>query len=99
MFVFSSILIVATWFLARLLWDHLLRPSWRNAPGKRRQRFLCITLTGGAIAVTAFGVVVAALYGSVAGIVAATVLAPVYGFIAVVLRMLLQSFDVDVDGR
>lgn len=98
MFVFSSILIVATWFVSRIAWDHLLRRSWRHDPRRRRLRFTCITATGCALALAGFGSVVGALYGAIAGVVAAAALAPAYVFIAIVLRMLLRSFDVDVDG-
>ena len=91
-FIFSSILIAATWFLARLLWDHVLRPGWRDRPDRARVRFACITATGASVAIGGFGGIIGALYGAVPGLVAAAALLPVYCFLAVVLRMLLASF-------
>ena len=91
MFVFSSALIAATWFLARLGWD-AARPDWRSRPERQRMRFVAITATGAAVAIGGFGAVVGVTYGAVAGVAAAAALAPVYVFIAVVLRMLLASF-------
>lgn len=94
MFVFSSILIAATWFLSRLAWD-MLRPAWRSRADRQRRRFACITATGAAVAVAGFGLVVGSLHGPVAGLAAAAVLLPVYCFMAIVLRMLLSSFEVE----
>jgi len=98
-FVFSSILIAATWFVARLLWDHVLRRSWRGSPRHARVRFVCVTATGAALAVGGFGGVVGAIYGLVPGLAAAGALLPVYCFIAVVLRLVLTAFDVGPNGR
>jgi hypothetical protein len=95
MFVFSSGLIAATWFLAKLAWDHLLRPSWRDRPDRARRRFIAITATGAAVAVGGFGAVVGTIYGLVPGVVAAAALLPIYCFISIVLRMLLSSFDLE----
>ncbi len=92
MFVFSSVLIVATWFLARVAWDRL-RPEWRTRPDRQRRRFVVITATGAAVAVAGFGTAVGLTFGAVPGIVAAIALLPVYCFIAGVLRMLLASFE------
>ena len=92
-------LVAATWFLSRLLWDHVLRRSWRDRPERRRVRFACITITGVLVAATGFGAVIWSIYGMVAGIASAAVLVPIYCFMAVALRLLLQSFDVDVDHR
>lgn len=97
MFVFSSMLVAATWFLSRLLWDHVLRRSWRGRPERRRRRFVCITVTGVVVAASGFGGIIGALYGVVPGAIAAAALVPVYCFMAVALRILLQSFDVDVN--
>jgi cation transporter-like permease len=95
-FVFSSIFVVASWFLAMLLWDRALRPAWRERrPGLR---YACITATGCALACSGFGVAVGTFYGAKVGVIAAFALAPVYVFIAVVLRVLLRSFDMDVDA-
>src|SRR4051794_30440012 len=93
MFVFSSVLIAATWFLSQLAWDRLLRPGWRARPDRARRRFIAITATGAVVAIGGFGAIVGALYGLVPGVSAAIALLPVYCFIAVVLRMLLSSFD------
>jgi hypothetical protein len=93
MFVFTSGLIAATWFLARLAWDHLLRPGWRDRPDRARRRFVAITATGATVAVGGFGTVIGSIYGLVPGLAAAAALLPIYCFIAVVLRMLLRSFD------
>jgi hypothetical protein len=93
MFVFSSVIIVATWFLARLLWDHVLRPTWHGDPRRSRVRFACITSTGVLIAATGFGAVIGSIYGWAPGVAAGAVLVPVYCFMAVVLRMLLQAFS------
>ena len=95
MFVFSSILVVASWFLAMLAWDRL-RPAWKAA--RPRLRYGLITATGCVLATSLFGVMVAQFYGPLAGAIAAACLAPVYVFIAVVLRILLRSFDVPVDA-
>lgn len=91
-FVFSSVLIAATWFLARLGWDRA-RPAWRTRPERARARFVAITATGAAFAVGGFGAIVGSIYGLVPGLGAAAALLPVYVFIAFVLRMLLASFD------
>jgi hypothetical protein len=93
-FVFSSVLIAATWFLARLGWDRA-RPDWRTRPERARRRFVAITATGATIALGGFGAIIGALYGLVPGIVAAAALLPIYCFIAVVLRMLLSSLHWD----
>ena len=79
-----------------LLWDRALRPRWRNE--RPRLRFAAITSTGCLFAVSGFGLMVASFYGPVAGVIAAACLAPVYTFIAVVLRVLLRSFDVEPPG-
>lgn len=92
MFVFSSILIVATWFLARLAWD-AARPAWRARPDRQRLRFVAITVTGALVAAGGFGTMVGLHFGLLPGIVAAVALLPVYAFIATVLRMLLRSFE------
>lgn len=95
-FVFGSILIAATWFLARIGWD-VARPGWRTRPERARVRFAAITATGATIALGGFGTIVGVTYGLVPGVAAAAALLPVYVFVAVVLRMLLTSFD-DGDG-
>jgi hypothetical protein len=92
-FIFSALVIAATWFLARLLWDFVLRPSWRGNAVRQRLRFICITATGALVAVASFGAIVGSLYGLVPGLVAAGCLLPIYCFMAVVLRMLLNSFS------
>ena len=84
-------LVAATWFLARLGWD-LARPQWRTRPELARRRFAAITATGVVVAAAGFGGMVASVYGTVPGLVAAACLVPVYVFMAVVLRMLLTSF-------
>ncbi|MCW2921888.1 MAG: hypothetical protein JWL76_1762 [Thermoleophilia bacterium] len=91
-FVFTSVLIAATWFLARLGWDRA-RPDWRTRPDRARRRFVAITATGAIVAIGGFGAIIGALYGLVPGLVAAAALLPVYVFIASVLRMILSSFD------
>lgn len=91
MFVFSSVLIAATWFLSRLAWD-LARPTWRTRPDRVRRRFAAITATGALAACVGFAVVVGSIYGTVPGVVAGVALLPVYVFMAVVLRMLLRAF-------
>lgn len=98
MFVFSSILIVATWFMARLCWD-LARPEWRGRPDRARRRFVAITTTGAAVAVGGFGAVIGSIYGLVPGLSAAAALLPIYIFMCVVLRMLLGSFSGGWDER
>lgn len=92
MFVFSSILIVATWFLARLGWD-AVRPGWRRRPERARRRFVAITATGALLGAGGFGLAVGSQFGLVPGASAAAALLPVYAFIATVLRMLLTSFE------
>jgi hypothetical protein len=91
-FVFSSLLVVASWFLAMFAWDRV-RPTWRER--RPRLRYGVITATGCALAAALFGVMVAQFYGALAGLIAAACLAPVYVFIAVVLRILLRSFDIE----
>src|SRR4051794_9425720 len=95
MFIFSSVLIAATWFMAMLLWDRLLRPGWRDRPDRARRRFACITATGATLAVGGFGAVVGAIFGLVPGLGAAAALLPIYVFISVVLRMLMREFHWD----
>lgn len=51
------------------------------------------------MACAVFGLMVASFYGALAGMIAAAGLAPVYVFIAIVLRLLLRSFDVEPGGR
>ena len=99
MFVFTSLLIAATWFLSRLLWDHVLRPTWRNDPARARMRFACITVTGILVAATGFGLIIGSFYGWLPGLIAGACLVPIYCFIAVVLRLLLRDFDFDVDSK
>lgn len=94
MFVFSSVLIAATWFIARLGWD-AARPQWRARPDRARRRFVAITATGALAACVGFGAVIGSIYGVVPGLAAAAVLVPVYVFMATVLRMLLGAFDDD----
>lgn len=91
MFVFSSVLIAATWFVARLCWD-AARPQWRSRPELAHKRFVAVTASGALVACTGFGLVVGSIYGVVPGLAAAAVLLPVYAFMATVLRMLLRSF-------
>lgn len=93
MFVFSSLIVVSTWFLSRLAWDRLL-PTWRARADRLRRRFALITLTGALVAGAVFGAAVASHFDATAGLVAAAVLIPVYCFIAVVLFVLLDAFDV-----
>jgi hypothetical protein len=95
-FVFSSILVAASWFLSMLAWDRA-RPSWRAR--RPRLRYGLITATGCGIACAGFGFMVGQFHGALAGIIAAACLAPVYVFIAVVLRVLLRSFDVEPGQR
>lgn len=90
-FVFTSVLIAATWFLARLGWDRA-RPEWRTRPDRARTRFVAITSTGAVIALGGFGAIIGSLYGLVPGLAAAAALLPVYCFVAFILRMLLASF-------
>lgn len=92
MFVFSSILIVATWFVSRLAWD-LARPEWRRRPDRSRRRFAAITATGAIVAIAGFSTIVGATYGLIPGLAAGAALLPVYVFMAVVLRLLLGSFS------
>lgn len=91
MFVFSSVLIAATWFVARVCWD-LARPQWRLRPDRARRRFVAVTASGALVACAGFGLVVGSIYGVVPGLAAAAVLLPVYVFMATVLRMLLRAF-------
>ena len=95
-FVFSSILVAASWFLSMLAWDRA-RPAWRER--RPRLRYGAITATGCAVACTCFGLMVGSFYGALPGVIAAVCLAPVYVFIAVVLRVLLRSFDVEPGER
>jgi len=76
-----------------LLWDRLLRPQWREQ--RPRLRYGLITATGCLLAAAGFGAMVASFHGPVAGLVAAACLMPVYVFIAVVLRVILRSFNVE----
>lgn len=99
MFVFTSMLIAATWFLSRLLWDHVLRRSWRNDPARARRRFIAITVSGVIVAAVGFGFIISTFYGWLPGIIAGACLVPIYLFMAFVLRMLLKDFDVDVDRQ
>ena len=99
MFVFTSMLITATWFLSRLLWDFVLRPGWRHEPARARRRFVCITVTGVLVAAAGFGFIISTFYGWLPGIIAGACLVPVYLFMAFVLRMLLKDFSVDVDRQ
>ncbi|MCW2926432.1 MAG: hypothetical protein JWM86_400 [Thermoleophilia bacterium] len=94
MFIFSSILVAATWFISRLAWD-AARPAWRAREDRRRRRFAVITATGAIVAAAGFGGIIGALYGATPGLIAAACLVPVYVFIAVVLAMLLSAFDVE----
>ncbi|MCW2949298.1 MAG: hypothetical protein JWN41_311 [Thermoleophilia bacterium] len=92
-------IIAATWFLSRLLWDHVLRPSWRGNPAHKRKRFVCITVTGVVVAATGFGVVVSSFYGWLPGIIAGVCVVPIYVFMAFILQMLLKDFDVDIGSQ
>lgn len=92
-------LIAATWFLSRLLWDHLLRPSWRHDPARARRRFVAITVSGVLVAAAGFGCIISTFYGWLPGVIAGACLIPIYLFMAFVLRMLLKDFDVDVDRQ
>jgi beta-glucosidase/6-phospho-beta-glucosidase/beta-galactosidase len=75
---------------------HVLRPGWRER--RPRLRYGVITATGCLLGTGIFGLAVSQFYGAKAGLISAVALAPVYVFIAVVLRMLLRSFDMDVDA-
>ena len=76
-----------------LLWDRVLRPDWREQ--RPRLRYGLVTATGCLLAAAGFGAMVSSFYGPLPGLIAAACIAPVYVFIAVVLRVILRSFDAE----